>query len=164
MPRCPGCSVSSRSSVTLQSVSSGHSVSVSFSACRKGPRLCDWSRCCLCFSSPLVYRARPFYLCLVRHSQDYLCPVSNVANAESNEIRLENIDISGHILLALFSINFTLVSHYSAFSSVPRFLTYAVSINNLQGISWRYTEYKLSSCYCLVNRYLQFPFALACSF
>ena len=86
MPRCPGCSVSGRSSVTLQSVSSGHSVSVSFSACRKGPRLCDWSRWCLRFSSPLVYRARPFYLCLVRHSQDFLCPVSSVANVESNEI------------------------------------------------------------------------------
>ena len=120
MPRCPGCSVSGRSSVTLQSVSSGHSVSVSFSACRKGPRLCDWSRWCLRFSSPLVYRARPFYLCLVRHSQDYLCPVSSMANVESNEIRLENIDISGHILPALFSISFTLVSHYSAFSSVRR--------------------------------------------
>ena len=115
MPRCPGCSVSGHSSVTLQSVSSGHSVLVSFSACRKGPRFCYWSRWCLRF-----YGARPFYLCLVRHSQDYLCPVSSVANVESNEIRLENIDISGHILPALFSIRFTLVSHYSAFSSVRR--------------------------------------------
>ena len=74
----------------------------------------------VCVSSPLVYDARPFYLCLVRHSQDFLCPVSSVANVESNEIRLENIDISGHILPALFSIRFTLVSHYSAFSSVRR--------------------------------------------
>ena len=81
------------------------------------PEIVCW---CLRFSSPLVYRARPFYLCLVRHSQDYLCPVSSVANVESNEIRLEIIDISGHILPALFSIRFTLVSHYSAFSSVRR--------------------------------------------
>ena len=72
------------------------------------------------FTSPLVYRARPFYICLVRHSQDYLSPVSSVANVESNEIQLENIDISGHILPALFSIRFTLVSHYPAFSSVRR--------------------------------------------
>ena len=41
----------------------------------------------VCVSSPLVYRARPFYLCLVRHSQDYLCSVSSVANVESNEYR-----------------------------------------------------------------------------
>ena len=60
------------------------------------------------------------HVCLVRHSHDYLRPVSSVANVESNEIRLENFDISGHILPTLFSIRFTLVSHYSPFSSVRR--------------------------------------------
>ena len=46
-----------------------------------------------------------------------LFPVSTVANVDNNEIRKENNNISGHILLALFSIRLTLVSHYSAFSS-----------------------------------------------
>ena len=49
-----------------------------------------------------------------------LYPVSIVAIVENNEIRLENNDISGHILPALFSNRLTLVSHYSAFSSVRR--------------------------------------------
>ena len=39
-----------------------------------------------------------------------LCPVSTVANVENNKIRLENNDISGHILPALFFI-LTLVSN-----------------------------------------------------
>ena len=46
-----------------------------------------------------------------------LYPVSNVANVENNELRLENNANSGHILLAVFSIQRTLVSHYFAFSS-----------------------------------------------
>ena len=49
-----------------------------------------------------------------------LCPVSIVAIVENNEIRLENNDISGHILPALFFNRLTLVSLYSAFSSVRR--------------------------------------------
>ena len=54
-----------------------------------------------------------------------LCPVPTVANKENNELRIENNAISGHILSALFSCSRallstlpTLVSHYSAFSSV----------------------------------------------
>ena len=49
-----------------------------------------------------------------------LYPVSIVAIVENNEIRIENNDISGHILPALFSNRLTLVPHYSAFSSVRR--------------------------------------------
>ena len=45
-----------------------------------------------------------------------LCPVSNVANVENNELRVENNAISGHIILALFSLRITLVSHYSTLS------------------------------------------------
>ena len=43
-----------------------------------------------------------------------------MAIVENNEIRIENNDISGHILPALFSNRLTLVSHYSAFSPVRR--------------------------------------------
>ena len=43
-----------------------------------------------------------------------------MAVVEKNEIRLENMDISGQILPALFSNRLILVSHYSAFSSVRR--------------------------------------------
>ena len=39
-------------------------------------------------------------------------------NVEDNEIRIENNDVSSHILLVLFFIRLTLVSHYSAFSSI----------------------------------------------
>ena len=46
-------------------------------------------------------------------------PVSTVANVENYEIQLENNDILGHILTTLFSIRLPLVSHLSAFSSVP---------------------------------------------
>ena len=44
-------------------------------------------------------------------------PVFTVANVENNEIRKDDIDISSHILLALFSIRLTLMSHY-AFPSI----------------------------------------------
>ena len=47
-----------------------------------------------------------------------LCPVSTIANVENNEIRIENNDVSSHIFLVLYFIRLTLVSHYSAFSSV----------------------------------------------
>ena len=43
---------------------------------------------------------------------------TTVANVENNEIRIKNNNVSGHILIALFSICLTFVSHYSAFSYV----------------------------------------------
>ena len=46
------------------------------------------------------------------------CPVSTAVNVENNEIRTENNEVSGHILLALCTIRLTFVSHYSAFLSV----------------------------------------------
>ena len=48
------------------------------------------------------------------------CPVSTVVNVENNEIRIENSNVSYHILLALFSTCLTFVSIYSTFSSVSR--------------------------------------------
>ena len=50
----------------------------------------------------------------------FLCPVSTVANVENNEKPTENNNVSGHILLPLFSIRLTHMSHYSTFSSIHK--------------------------------------------
>ena len=118
---CPGCSVSGRSSVTLQSVSSGHSVSVVVLGLPERPEIVRLVTLVSAFlfsvgipcSSILSLSSKTFTGLLMPRFQCGEC-------IESNEIQLENIDISGHILRALFSISFTLVSHYSAFSSVRR--------------------------------------------
>ena len=69
-------------------------------------------------TNPIVIHAlRMWKRSVTRVCPKPICPVSTVAIAENIEIRIENNDISGHILFTLFSIRLTLVSRYSAFSS-----------------------------------------------
>ena len=39
-------------------------------------------------------------------------------------------------------------THGNEYDPITRIETYAVSKNNLKGIPWRYTEYKLNACCC----------------